>query len=333
MQELDNWGLLDNWCVGQRLNDRHWWSIRPGVVDADLLEPSLAAFKSYRVDAANRLLDTMGSRPVLAVSGGVDSQAMLQSFYETGRSFDIASLVFKGSLNQHDIEFAEQAAARWGKKLYLIELDVMQFLLRELDNYADRYQCNSPQFACHHWFYEQLIEQGFTGIVAGGDAWTPVTDGSWRWACTMARCAWLTFARVNNFTLHGNFLASTWQLNFSLGACYDPTPDLDRLAEENKDNFGEFSRQMIVDRYQQKLTAFRRFGFDIVPQSNKFTGFEKVKEYFIQKTNDHWAFERRFRWPLELRWKEIPIGVQITQDQQKELEKLYFKFSAARNLA
>ena len=172
-----------------------------------------------------------------------------------------------------------------------------------MPDYAEKYQCSSPQFACHNWFFEQLASQGYTGLVAGGASWSP-SGNSWQWTNTSARHSWLTFSRVNNFPVQGNFLASTWQMALALGCCYT-NPGHEPRQFFSADTFGEYSRIKIEERYGDKLEAFKRFGFDIEPQASKVTGFERIKEYFIQASGDYWIFEKRFRWPYEKQWPNL----------------------------
>lgn len=305
MQELNDWGLLDNWITATRNPAKAEWLWRPDyrVVDLSQLEFHPAAYRSYRVDAAQRLVQGK-QRIALAVSGGIDSQAMLQSFVEAGIDFDIATMVFNYDYNSHDVEFARQTAERYGRKIVEIPLDVMRFLQLQLWDYAEKYQCNSPQFSCHHWFYEQLISLGYDCVIAGGHTWIPWAGNTWIWGNTPARHAWWTFAQVNQFALRGNFLASTWQLNCAITLNYPLHEQVDDSRGKVTDD-DETGRLIEAAQYQKKVLAFRNFGFDIIPQKNKFTGFEKVKAYFNDAAQDPYTFESRFRWPLQERWPDV----------------------------
>ena len=329
MSESDNWGLIDNWCTATErieLNGLEW---RPDYNQIDLngLELSTEAFKKYRVNAAERVGKHLGNRPVLAISGGVDSQAMLQSFVEAGIDVAVSTLVFDRDFNGHDVEFALRAADKFNLKLNIVELPVLKFLQHQLPAYAEKYQCSSPQFACHHWFYEQLISQGYTGIAAGGAPWTPAGN-RWWWANTSARHSWLTFSRVNQLPMQGNFLASTWQMALALGCCYDNPGDQQTLFT-GPDSFGEYSRIKIEERYVDKLAAFKRFGFDVEPQANKFTGFERIKEYFIRTSGDHWIFEKRFRHPYEKQWPNRDGLVVLEAEFNQQLNELNRQYIAS----
>jgi hypothetical protein len=328
MLELDDWGLLDNWITARefpKLNEIHW-TPNPDVVDLMSLNVSPQAFKQYRIDAAERLAATMGNKPVLAISGGVDSQAMLQSFLEAGIEVSLACMTFKNNFNDHDVVFAEQVAAKHDLPLLKIELDVLRFLNKSLWDYAETYECGSPQFACHNWFFEQLIEQGFTGIACGGHAWRTSASQQWFWANTSNRHNWLKFSRKNNFPCHGNFLASTWQLNFSLAVCAGLQFD-DFVHNLGTKESADVNSKKQTAIYPGKISAYTKFGFNLLPQADKFTGFEKVKAHVIASSDhDAWAFETRYRHPIELQWPALSnIKLKIDDAFGQELNNLWIK--------
>ena len=334
MLESDNWGLVNNWCHATPVPGLNMLDWRPDYSQIDLasLELTPESFKRYRIDAARQLAKSLGNKPTLAISGGVDSQAMLQSFIEAGIDVNVSTLVFDRDLNGHDVEFAQRCANRFNLNLNIVELPVLQFLQHRLPEYTERYQCSSPQFACHNWFFEQLIAQGYTGIVAGGSAWTPAGN-TWYWANTSARHSWLTFSQVNSVPVQGNFLASTWQMALALGCCYTNPGEEIKEFSNSADEFGEYSRIKIEERYVDKLEAFKRFGFNVMPQANKFTGFERLKEYFIQSSGDYWIFEKRFRWPYEKKWPNLQGRLILENKFNQQLLDLNSQYIASCNLS
>lgn len=317
MQELDNWGLLDNWITARAdiSRKRLEWHPNYSIIDLDSLEFHPEAYRRYRTDSALRL--ATGNRLVLTISGGVDSQAMLQSFTEAGLDFDIATMVFERDYNSHDVEFARATAARYGKKLVEIPLEVFKFLQFRLWDYAEKYSCNSPQFACHHWFYEQLLDRGYDCIISGGQTWFPAAGNRWLWTNTPARHAWWTFSQINQAAVNGNFLGSSWQLNCAIALNYalHEVQVKPLTAEADPESF----RLEEIRQYQKKVSALRKFGFNVVAQENKFTGFEKVKAYFNNLTGDPYAFENRFRWPLQDRWPITGGHLAVTDEFSNRL--------------
>ena len=53
----------------------------------------------YRINAAKASAAQLGTNPVLCLSGGVDSQAMIQCWQEAGLKFDVAIMEFENNLN------------------------------------------------------------------------------------------------------------------------------------------------------------------------------------------------------------------------------------------
>lgn len=330
MSELDEYGLLDHWAY-TRINFpiEQSWHLNITAGNLDLL--AAKDFKQYRISAAEQCAEHLGSKPVLAISGGVDSQAMLQCFMEAGIDIDIAHLKFKDDLNSHDTDTAVKVAEKYNKQLITIELDVVKFLHHQLWNYAEKYESSSPQFACHHWFYEQLINQGYTGIAMGGDSWTPLDSGGWHWSgMDLTLLSWSRFAKKNSLPMVGNFLSSYWPLCISLGCCYTAYSDIYQDLTSGPDS-GELHRINRSNRYQYKLAAFKRYGFDVTAQQDKSNGFERVKEIFNQPLNDPWAFERQFRWPLQKRWPTVEtVKLELTDSFSLRLAELYSSYGSLR---
>ena len=87
----------------------------------------------------------------------------------------------------------------------------------------------------------------------------------------------------------------------------------------------------VAEKYEAKLIGYRRIGFDLVPQPQKYTGFELVKDYFEEQTGDGWAFEKRFRYPLTrmdggiYNKDQHMYKIKLTESQQKALDSIYLK--------
>ena len=51
-------------------------------------------------------------------------------------------------------------------------------------------------------------------------------------------------------------------------------------------------------RYSNKISSYKNLGLDVVPQIEKKTGFEQLKNIINGSMSDVWGFERKFRGPL-----------------------------------
>jgi hypothetical protein len=51
--------------------------------------------------------------------------------------------------------------------------------------------------------------------------------------------------------------------------------------------------------YQNKIKGYKTMGYDVIPQEQKYNGFETIKKYYEEMTGDGWTFEHRFRDPIK----------------------------------
>jgi hypothetical protein len=93
----------------------------------------------------------------------------------------------------------------------------------------------------------------------------------------------------------------------------------------------ENEQKAIAKKYDAKLIGYRRVGFDLVPQPQKYTGFELVKDYFAEKTGDGWAFETQFRLPLTrmnggiYNKDQHVYKINLSASQVRALDSIYLK--------
>lgn len=117
---------------------------------------------------AQRLYETSQDPLVLCISGGLDSQAMLFSFLESGVNFKVAVLEYENRLNEHDVGHGLSLLTDLGVNYEKITIDIEKFFESgQFLKYADEAQTNSPQFAAHTWFAEQV--QGVP--IFAGEPW------------------------------------------------------------------------------------------------------------------------------------------------------------------
>lgn len=266
------------------------------------------SLKKYRVNAAIKSAELLGSRPALCISGGIDSQAMLHCWLEAGLKFDAVILVFKNDLNSMDVDHAKMVCQRINLPLVEVELDVVNFLNFNNFTYASMYNSCSPHFNCHYKLFNILKDRGYTGVCCGGDA--PNFNGSnntWGNNFSRNQHTFIKYTEVSKFPCIGNFLgfypALAWAIALHTlpsilpGSVAQPNS----LVKLNKLNSLESIdiEQDKIKRYHSKIIAYDKIGLEIYPQDQKYSGFENVKKYLESLTNDGWEFEKRYRIPLE----------------------------------
>lgn len=238
---------------------------------------------------------------VLCLSGGLDSQAVLHSFISSGVSFEIAILRFKNRLNFHDIEEALDLAQLSGVKTHVIDIDAINFFESgRFSDYADRSQTNSPQFALHAWFAEQI-----EGL--------PIFAGEPYYWMSVEQCRVLyvpqpkEYAARNLLELSGRpCISHFFELLTELNLCFLENPDWSREKS-----------QWSTIQYAKKAAGYRALGFPVrdTARGMKYTGFEGLYWHFRMKYKSHdtYYFNKLFREPLE-KIKPSPTRLELKFD-------------------
>jgi hypothetical protein len=193
----------------------------------------------------------------LMVSGGVDSQALLWCWINSGIDFTPVSVRYVGApeyrsvLNQHDLDELNTFSTNHKLSVKYIDFDIIEFLEKDLETFAVTYQCTSPQL-CTHMRISELVSDG-------------------------------------TVIFSGNFMRDVFYTYTILG--------LKRYADITKRNIIPFF--LLYDRelaglrgnnnyergYKEKVRFYKDLGIPIVPQTNKLTGFEVLKDYYDTRTD------------------------------------------------
>lgn len=254
------------------------------------------SLKQYRTEAAVRCANTLGSKPVLCLSGGIDSQAMVQCWKEAGLKFDVAIAVFNNNLNKQDSDHAKLFCNKYDIPYKELKIDIIQFLNRENYSIAQKYNSYSPHFNVHYKIVEILAEMGYTGACFGGV--TPYKKNN-IYGNNFSGAPF-HFLKIQNklpIPMQGSFLSFYPELAWAIGL------QCESVEHEEEKSLEKFVSQEQLDylndlRYLKKIKSYKKTKLKIIPQDKKYTGFELVKEYYAEKFNDGWAFEKRFRHPI-----------------------------------
>ena len=286
--------------------------------------------KQWRIDAATRCAESLGPFPALCFSGGIDSQAMLNCWAEADLEAHVIIFAFKDGLNKQDCEHAKQYCRKFDIPYREIEFDIVSFLTRDNANMTTKYGNISPHFNTHYRFVEILTHMGYTGVCFGGTA-PDRNCGEYGVNISKIPYYWTTCTEKFDIAVQGSFLSFSPELAWAITLS---TPDIKNLDYKNNSTaLREYTalKKVEAEKYEAKLIGYRRVGFDLVPQPQKYTGFELVKEHFEKESGDGWAFEKRFRHPLSKMDGGIynndshAYKVQLDNDQQKALDVIYLK--------
>lgn len=254
------------------------------------------SLKQYRIDAAVKCAETLGDNPALCLSGGIDSQAMVLCWQEAGIKFDMIIGVFKDGLNKHDSDHAKMFCNSNNILYKELEIDIVKLLARENYSISEKYKSYSPHFNVHYKMVEILAEQGYTGACFGGV--TPFKrNDEYGYNFFDMPFHFLKVQKILPIPMQGSFLSFYPELTWAIGLqTKDINHQVDMVSSSRyQQNKIDFLNHL---RYIEKTKAYLKSNLNIIPQENKYTGFELVKEYFSKKCKDGWAFERQFREPI-----------------------------------
>jgi hypothetical protein len=278
---LPTGSFLDDWIYPtfEQLNKIEWKLSANAQLEILGADYSLDTLHMYQILGTQRIASRLGNNPFVALSGGVDSQAACLLLKESGVKFTAAIMEFRDGLNDQDVSSALNFCEVHSIPFVVVSFDILRFLTRDLQKYVKKYQCPSPQLSAHCAFYELLIEKySPSTIICGGNP-PCIRDGKWEFISNRSHSVWMTFAKQNSYPLIGNFLG--YSLDIALPfMCVQPDMSMN-----------------LAQRYEAKVNGMHRLGLDVIPQKQKYTGFERVKKHFEEMTNDGWFFEKAFRLP------------------------------------
>ena len=200
----------------------------------------------------------------LMVSGGVDSQAMLWCWKNSSIPFSAVSFKLTDSngniFNNHDFETLVSFAENNNIDITFVDFDIINFLSNHLLSYATKYTCTSPQITAHMAMSEK-IKLG-TKILSGnfipGGLYNYTIMGMDRYAKLSGHSV-IPYFFMFDSELAGNLIQYEKNLNFKAPMTYE-----------------------------RKVSLLKAAGIPILPQETKYTGFEKIKDYYDINSSVHY---------------------------------------------
>ena len=224
----------------------------------------------------DRIVDLYPPPYTIFASGGVDSQATILAWLQSGKKFDIVSIRYENDFNYHDIKYLEQFSKRHGVEINYLDFCVTEFLETQLKDYVYTYNCTSPQI-CTHMAFSELVPEGtviFSGMmIIGspmyGSEFVPELLGLYNYKKIKRN------ALIPLFFMEDQDVVSAF-LNMQ-----------ERFPKRGGEPYG------------YKIEYYKQAGYDIIKQEERYTGFEKIKEFYKTKP---WLAT-----PMEkMRWSGMP---------------------------
>ena len=214
------------------------------------------------VEAVNDIVKNYPPPYNLFVSGGIDSQAMLYAWKTSNHPFNVYTFRYNQTYNIHDIKTLFLFCERESIPYTIVDFDYFKFLEEEYDGIAKKYKCSSPQISMHI-----KMASMFTG--------TNVFSGNFL----------ATGSAVLSHAILGIYRYSrTSEGKHTIPYFFLHTPELAYSIHCFKQyNFHQLNELERVG-YLRKARVYNLVGFPVIPQEQKFTGFEKFKEHYDSHT-------------------------------------------------
>jgi hypothetical protein len=196
----------------------------------------------------------------IMVSGGIDSQAMLYSWKLFGKDYIPTAVMYNDYLNEHDLVTLDTFSQEQNISIEYLKFDLLKFYETEYDTLCEKYKCRSPHFGAHLGMTENL--QGtciFSGDCLGKNGANIRSNNICMYEATKYRSI------VPYFFMHTPEIAYS---KVFVASKY----------KRKKLDYADFQQL-----YQEKAILLINEGFPIIPQQEKYTGFEKVKDLYDEK--------------------------------------------------
>lgn len=227
-----------------------WYKIHNDVVDFTYNCNYLKTLAAAEV-TVKTIMDNYPKPYRIMVSGGVDSQAMLYAWKLFGKDYIPTCIVYNYRLNEDDFFVLDEFSKKQDVSIEYIDFDLLKFYKSRFYELIEKYESISPHFISHLGMTENLSGT----IIYSGDRLNS-NAGNISKANLCLYKASLERPIIPYFFLH--------------------TPEL--AYSEMYENIIEGN--FIASDYEKKVSAYQNSGFPIIKQLKKYTGFERVKDYF-----------------------------------------------------
>jgi hypothetical protein len=209
------------------------------------------------IRAVNYIVENYPSPYTLMLSGGIDSQAMLWAWHKSEKEFRVLSARYNQNMNSHDLKTLEEFSLLYQIPITFLDFDVLDFLEKDYDRWANTYNCSSPQI-CTYMKIASLVTSG-TRVFSGN-----YIDGNIALSYTILGLK--RYAEITSTPIVPFFFLSTPELAYSF------TDIICNQASHNN----------YYEDYRNRVKCYNEGGYPVIAQDIKYTGFEKVKDYYDQ---------------------------------------------------
>ena len=250
------------------------------VDDVDLLSPIEAA-KIAVIDIQKKYSPPYN----LLFSGGIDSQAMVYAWLLYGENYKIVTYRYNNDLNYYDYKNAESFCQYFNVPITYKDFDLLTFLQSKYKTVSKEFKCSSPQICTHI----EMVSDLEGTIIFGGDFLSISGPRISRAILGLYNASLSRPNIIPYFLLHTPELA------------YSPASIVLTTEEARDRKRAEFHKTNVNEKdYNIKIQLYKKGGFKIIPQEEKYSGFEGVKDLYDKQ------FKTRLTWKDRIKYSNRP---------------------------
>ena len=246
-----------NWVkTGFGPNFLEYHSTLPYYMDYNAARQSTTPVSDLIKQAIQRIVDQYPAPYTLICSGGVDSQSMILAWIQSGFPFEVVTARYNDGMNDYDLENLWQLQARENFPIRVLDLDILSFHENQLNEWAAKYDCTSPHIVTHMFICSHIT---CGTVISSGNFVTK--DGR------IGAHNYLTFGLYRYAMKSGQPVVSHfWTHDQDLMPAFEPIRQL--LGKSGP------------PEYLDKCKILQVAGLNVIPQSEKYNGFEQIKNYY-----------------------------------------------------
>lgn len=223
-------------------------------------QKSVLDFKSECVRTAKSISASTSEKICVLLSGGKDSEVVLQSFVLAQVRVTAVIVRFEEDLNLHDICYAVVACEKFQIPYKFLDINIKRYWENDLFYYATKSQSISPQMCMLMYAADQV--DGYP-VIASGDCYLEHQNDSW---------SLLEKEKIVSLYKHFQFKNRN-----ACPAFFQYTPEIIYSFMRAAPIRNLIQQTQVANSIEAKYETYKVSGFSLLDRK-KYTGYEKLQD-------------------------------------------------------